>query len=532
MSGAIALVLTVQSIAGNSTVVPVAQTGAAQPAKSTFVPQTHLYGVAINQNLGTATITLSPFTPVGVARALGAQYGMTLINSSLSFGSYTYTLPQIRIGAGPVAHTATVYFPPYATQGDINTYLVNNGLTVTTWTSTDDQAGRVAVVALPQVKPVLYDARRGIWRAVIATNLSQTSIQDWAKTNGMKVISYTPSTGVLLLQGPVPQPVYVRTLVRRPRVSTSINGTTTQTTKLYLGFKPGTTFNQAQQVVQQAGGQITSYNSTSELATVTVPVTRQTQATSTLHASALVSCVSASSTACPGQTPSTTPSGTTSGSGTDTNTAPASSTETGTGWTTTDVPPPTTTALLLTAAAADGHISLTWNAVNGAQSYQVMRAAGTDAATLVATTTATTITDVGGTPGVAYSYRVIPVLSTGPDATQTQTGGATWVAATSTPVLLQSGPQSSTLSGSVALSAEVRTGDGVATAAWSLTAPSGTTTQIATATAAAGSTDPLTGTANAVWNSRGVADGPYSLLLTVTDGAGHSTQLVSQVRVG
>src|SRR4029077_17255717 len=185
------------------------------------------------------------------------------------------------------------------------------------------------------------------------------------------------------------------------------------------------------------------------------------------------------------------------------------------------VPPATTTVpLQLTARPADGHVALAWTAVTGAQSYKVYRATGTETPTLVATTTATQLTDVGGAAGVAYSYSVVPVLSTGPDTSKTQAATATWIAATSIPVLITSAPGAGTLSGSIALSVDVRTGDGAGTATWTLVSADAATTPVGTATGSALTSDPLTWTARAMWDSRGVADGTYTLVVTVTDGSG------------
>src|SRR6185312_11389841 len=143
---------------------------------------------------------------------------------------------------------------------------------------------------------------------------------------------------------------------------------------------------------------------------------------------------------------------------------------------------------------------------------------------IVATTTATQITDVGGTSGLPYSYSIVPVLASGPDSTQAQNASATWLPATSNPIIVRSSPDAPTLSGTVALSAGVRTGDGAGSATWSVVASNGVATAAGTATGSSQQSDPLTWSAQTAWDSRSVADGTYTLQLTVTDGAGHSTQ--------
>ncbi|HEY1419818.1 MAG TPA: hypothetical protein VGG90_03820, partial [Candidatus Dormibacteraeota bacterium] len=539
MAGAVALVLAVQNVATYSSLAPLIQKSASASKPSAYVPQTRIYGIAVDSGLGQATMTLTPFTSQGVASAFGGQYGMQLLQFSPAFGRYVFSLPQIRVGPGPEPHTATVFFPPYATSADISSFLARNGLTVQSWSSTSDVSGRTAIADLPQIKPVLIDAKNGVWQAMVAPNIDRTRIDAWATTNGVQVISYEPATGRLLIQGPKPKPVYVPTIVRKPvaKATTSVttNNTTGQTSKLYVVFAAGTTFTQAQQAIQQAGGQVASFDSTTEVAAATVPVGNASQVTSTLVALPVVSCVSPTSGACPGVGA---PAPSTATSTTDTTTTPSppsSTTGTGTGWTTTVAPAPATTPApgQLSAIAVDGHVALSWTAVTNAVNYQIFRATGADVPILVATTTATSLTDVGGATGTAYSYSVVPVLSSGPDSTQAQTATATWIAATSTPVIVSDGSQQqNTLSGSVALSADVRTGDGTATATWSIVASNGTTTPVSTAAGTALTPDPLTLTARTVWDSRGVADGVYTLVVTIADGSGHSTQMASQVRVG
>ncbi|HET7465666.1 MAG TPA: hypothetical protein VFL29_03300, partial [Candidatus Dormibacteraeota bacterium] len=491
-------------------------------------PHSTVYGISIDRASNVAVIAMTPFTSQKLAAAFGAQYGMQLIDFEPAFGRYVFTLPQIKIGPGPQAHEATVYFPPYAATSDMLTFFKTNGLVVQGWVSTDDSQGRVAVVSLPQVKPVLFDTSRGIWRAQVAPNIDPTTIALWAKANNIQLIGYNPATGVLLIQGPKPQTVYRRIVRRTPVVKTTTN--TPATTSIYIAFKPGTTFSQAQDAVHQAGGQITSYNSATELAVATIPTSKVTQARASLSASSLVSCVGQSSSACPSAVPSPTDTTQTQ----PTVTPPATTDGTGTAWTTTDVPPApsTTTPLTLSAQATDGHVVLTWTAIGGAQSYEVYRSTDTTAGVLIATTTATSMTDVGGTVGTSYQYQIVPVMSSGPDATKAATAGAQWVAATSSPVISSVTPQAGSVSGSVVLSVDARTADGVANVSWSLTSSSGTTTQLGTVQATATTSDPLSSSARMVWDSRGVADGNYTVVVNVADGSAHSTQIASQIRVG
>src|SRR6266852_1484389 len=522
MAASVAVVLVVQSVASYTTTSPIpvaTATTAAAPSDNTSRSPV-VTDVSVDTQRNVATLTIAPFTSENTASALGAKYGMDLLAEFPAFGRYVFSLPQIRIGPGPELHTATIYFPPYATTADINAFMTRNGLGVSTWVSTEDATGRTAVVTLPQIQPHLIDEQRGIWQASVPVGLDRSRLDGWASANGVQIIGYDPNSGEVQIQGPKPQPVYTRVVHTVAPVVTTTTPPAQQTSKLYIAFKPGTTFSQAQQAIEQAGGQVTSFDSGTGLAAATVPVGKESQATTALTASPQVSCVGATSTACPATTP------------------PADTTATGNGWTTTTTPTATTPApttpsapLVLQATPTDGHVSLSWSVVSGATGYQVYRSTGTEAQVLIATTTATILTDTGGTTGTSYGYSIVPVLSAGPDPTQAQSASATWTAASSSPVVLKIDPASSTLSGSVAFSVDARTGDGAGSVTWSITSQGGSATQVGTATGAPQAADPLTWSARTVWDSHGVADGEYTLVVTVADGSGHSTQTGAQVRV-
>src|SRR5229473_4218274 len=298
MAASVALVLVVQSVATYTSLVPLVRSIVPAAAPSTATRAPLVVGVSIDNQNGFATLTMTPFTSANAASALGATYGMRLLTDFPAFGQYVFSLPQIRIGPGPALHTATIYFPPYATSADVDSFLARNGLQVQTWTSIDDAAGRTAVVVLPQIQPVLIDAQNGVWRAMVGAGIDRSRIDAWAATNGLQIISYNPNTGELLIQGPKPKPVLVRTVIRKPAAPVVTTTTSTpQTSKLYIAFKPGTTFNQAQQAIQSAGGQLTSFDSSTELGVATAAIGHESQVTTSLNASPQVGCVSASSTA-------------------------------------------------------------------------------------------------------------------------------------------------------------------------------------------------------------------------------------------
>src|SRR5713226_6560903 len=312
MAASVAVVLVVQSVASYTTTSPIpvaTATTAAAPSDNTSRSPV-VTDVSVDTQRNVATLTIAPFTSENTASALGAKYGMDLLAEFPAFGRYVFSLPQIRIGPGPELHTATIYFPPYATTADINAFMTRNGLGVSTWVSTEDATGRTAVVTLPQIQPHLIDEQRGIWQASVPVGLDRSRLDGWASVNGVQIIAYDPNTGQVQIQGPKPQPVYTRVVRTIPPVVTTTTTPAPQTSKLYIAFKPGTTFSQAQDAVQQAGGQVTSFDSSTELAVATVPVGKESQVTTALTASPQVSCVGATSTACPAasQNPTTSPS--------------------------------------------------------------------------------------------------------------------------------------------------------------------------------------------------------------------------------
>ena len=275
-----------------------------------------------------------------------------------------------------------------------------------------------------QINPVLIDAKNGIWRAMVGPH-HRSRIDTWATTNGLQIISYNPSTGELLIQGPKPKPVLVRTVIRKPAPPWSRRPPTLRRPASSTSHSSRGHFNDAQTAIQSAGGQLTSFDSSTELGVASVPVGQESQVTTSLSAASQVGCVSASSTACPSAvsptSSTTTPTTTTTPTACDptTTTCPAAtvpdSTASGTGWTSTVTPAPATTPVppQLQAVATDGHVALSWAAVAGATTYQVYRSTGTETPTLVATTTATSLTDVGGTAGIVYAYSIVPLLASG-----------------------------------------------------------------------------------------------------------------------
>lgn len=202
--------------------------------------------------------------------------------------------------------------------------------------------------------------------------------------------------------------------------------------------------------------------------------------------------------------------------------------------------PPTTAPLPVTAlpapdavavVAQDGHTTISWRAVATATRYRVYRALPKGPALLVATTSATSFIDVGGTPGSTYAYRVAAVTAGGLEAVVSKEATAVWLRASSAPVILRSTPaEVEVLSGRVRFQVEARTGDGGGRVEWRLSGARATA-QVGAALATASSHDPLAWSAGRSWDSSQVPDGTYTLQARVFDAAGNRNEVVQRYRV-
>src|SRR5205823_5019296 len=233
-----------------------------------------------------------------------------------------------------------------------------------------------------------------------------------------------------------------------------------------------------------------------------------------------------------------TANGTTTSQTVTTTTTPGSSTGTGTtpstGSGTVTTPPPSSTSTApgpaVVATSTDGHVELDWPAVASATAYQIFRSQTGGQSMLVGTTTGSTFVDIGGTPGVSYSYRVVPQLSAGAQPVADGTASVVWPQATSQPTVTRTGPLGSVIAGIIELQLDGRTGDGAGTVHWYLDTASGSTSLgIASSSPLAG--DPLAWTSTLTWDSSTVPDGPYAVRAVVDDAAGQSTTVTQQYRV-
>src|SRR6266508_3660816 len=484
----------------------------------------------------------SPFVNEQV-QGIADRFGLDLVTSYPAFGTYVLNLPQITVDVKS-NQAATVYFPKIATWQQIKSYIVDNGLTLIPSRYRPDDGGWFINVRLPQIQAQPIDKYAGLWRVTLPGHPSLERVTQWATSKGFAVVRFDSQTGTAVLRGhPVPRP---RTIDTNQILSLLRNLIHAQTTPhLFaptgLAVTPGTahlTWRAAAGASAYAIWRSTAANGPWVLvgrvsAAVTPKAFTDTTAPTGLlyyRVTSLRRCTGTPTLDCDNQSPLvldprySTPLAITTipaiGSGS------TSSTDT----TTTTPPAEVVTAPAPEVAPVDGHVIVSWPAVAGATSYRVYRTAAGAEPVLVATTTSTHITDVGGTVGAVYSYGVLPVLPPPTTVTQTQSLTLTWAPATSTPIVLDMTPTTSTLSGSVVLSAAVRTGDGAGTVTWSVSGAQGATS-IGTANARPSATDPLSLTASLSWNSAQVVDGTYSLHTVVADSSGNNTTFDTSVRI-
>src|SRR5438034_10066686 len=258
-------------------------------------------------------VRMAPFTDPLAAQQLGEEYGLHMVGSSPSFGRYVFDLPTIDVAAGPTSDTALVSFPPLASGQQISSYLSENGLRVKTWmqrgnVDLDPARNRIALVELPQIKPQLLDGARGLWQARIPLHLDPRAISGWAQGYGLQVVNYDPNTGALVIKGPSIAPA--RSVVTYPTIRRIVHTpapTTTTTRVLYVRFASNTTLAAAKAAIQQAGGQIATFDPATGLATVQVTSDRAAVMSTLLSAVPGVLCVNATGAACSTTPPGITP---------------------------------------------------------------------------------------------------------------------------------------------------------------------------------------------------------------------------------
>jgi hypothetical protein len=317
-----AAAIALTSVAQYTTVASLLAAGkqtAATPVRTTTLQGLPpVYSVKVDAALGEATLQLPLFTSIRSATALGDKYGMQVLAYFPSFGSYVYALPRIRVQAGTDPNTVVVYFPPLAPSSSMDSFLKSNGLTVQRWLSTTDSTGRTAVAALPLITIKSFDPYTGVYVGTISPPVDSDKFNAWAAANKLQINSYDPATGGILIQG---QPTLVYRAPVKPVVIVQTN-TQPQTSKLYIAFKPGTTAGAANQLIQQDGGQLTSYNSSTGVASANVPADKSVGIADALATSPEVTCVNVDASKCPGTTTTvvTAPAGGTASTSTTTST--------------------------------------------------------------------------------------------------------------------------------------------------------------------------------------------------------------------
>ena len=260
---------------------------------------------------------------------------------------------------------------------------------------------------------------------------------------------------------------------------------------------------------------------TSTPTTTTVDQTTATPPTSTTTTPPATGTTSTdTTTTTPTTTPATTPAPTDTSStsaGSSTATTPTATPEAFTS------PPPA-------VVADDGHVTVSWQAIAGATGYRVFRTQTGGSPVLMTTASVTQIVDVTGTAGEIYTYSVLPVVPASTPIQQAQSIALTWAPATSTPVVLDLQPSGGSVSGTLVLTASIRTGDGTGSVAWSASGPGGAVS-IGNAQAERSESDPLIWTAAMKWDSASVADGSYQLHTAVSDRLGHTTAFDSAILI-
>ena len=183
------------------------------------------------------------------------------------------------------------------------------------------------------------------------------------------------------------------------------------------------------------------------------------------------------------------------------------------------------------ASAADGHVVLTWAPVVGAVAYRIYRATGTGAALYIAQTSALSFTDVGGKAGTSYSYQVAAVAADGVVGAISTSASTTWVAATTTPMVVRALPAAAApIAGRVRFQVDARSGTGNGTVEWRIVgAPA--VVAIGTADGQPSGGAPLSWSAALLWDTAFVPDGTYTVTATVIDAGGPQVTISTQYRI-
>jgi hypothetical protein len=563
---------------------PIANEGAAIPQEPGVL------GVAPGPGAGQLTLRMtSPFADQQVQK-ITERLGIDIIASYPAFGTYLLRVPEISVDITG-NDTANIYFPRLTTSGQMRKFLSDNELTLIpgrhrAFADASYDSGWMAQVRLPKIEAVPVDQYAGLWQVRLPGHPAADRVTAWAQSKDFAVVTYDQASGIALLKGhAVPRPrltpqqiaALLRSLfptnVTPPPAPALVAPTglavSAGTADLTWQGAPGATAYAVWRatavtgpwtLVGRVSNAVVPHHFTDSTATTGTafyrvtslkacgaasgldcdnqnPVTLDTNYSTSIVLTTIVAPVTTTPPATTTPTDTTTPPVTTTPPPTttpvDTTTPPVTTTPPPTTPPDTTTPPATTPPAPLAAPApdavpADGHVTVSWQAIPGATAYQVYRTQTGGAQVLVATTTATQITDVAGIAGETYTYGVLPVIPASAPIQQTQSITLTWAPAASMPVILDMQPAGGSVSGSVVLSAVVRTGDGAGTVTWTIP---GQQDAIAVAHAVPSAGDPLTWTATASWNSGAVPDGSYQLHTTVVDGANHSTSFDKQVLI-
>jgi RHS repeat-associated protein len=298
--------LTACQSGSDSTLDATGQTGGRTPVSnhaSLTIPHPPILNVFEGPSSGEIDIQFGAGVTPAIALASGHEFGLQLvggpmISGPLPSGMFAYTAPQPSVEA-VTPTTALVYFPDFTKAVDRRSFLVGNHLQVLRWFRPDN-GFELASVKLPpsNLHPQLLDPVHGLFQISLPGGLTTQSVIAWAIQAGLKLISYTATTGVTVVRPatwlPPVRPA-VRTYPRPATHSTPVPAAVNS--PLYTQFDANVASSQIKSIASGLGLTIVGV-SASNLVTFSVTPGRVKAEIQLLSDLAGVQCVNASPTAC------------------------------------------------------------------------------------------------------------------------------------------------------------------------------------------------------------------------------------------